>query len=222
MHKFILYLIVSTLLTLQLQLYAAEEAQDEVTDETGTEEVVVEERGVKRPHHEKMKNSELTLDNKFSSFRNGPMFSPELMFLAFLFGYLSKTDLFADFFSSLSANYSFDEENNVEVVEDEVCVGEGGNESEGVVKLTFDCSGDGLIYSCYADLIDGEYSISIPKEVEGLACQISVEAGKMNSNESDVEVNGVTTTEEVDLSDGDSVVIDVSSDDNQDDQGEDE
>ncbi len=168
-----------------------------------------------RPPHKQMESSHLTLNDHFSSFRRGPMFSPEFLMLAFLLGYANQSNLFADFFKSLSSSYEFDEESNVETVEDELCEGESGDQSEGVVKLSFDCSNDGLIYSCYADLVDGEYSISIPSNVEGLTCKISVEAGKMNDDSTDIDVSGVETEEEVDLSEETAIVIDVGTDDDE-------
>jgi hypothetical protein len=167
---------------------------------------VMAHKNVIRPGKRSLDESELSAKSDFQSFRHGPNFMDQF-FLMLLLGYFSKSDLISDFLSNLNYSSDYDEEDDVEVIEDELCSGQTG-ETESTVKLTFDCSDDGIKYSCYADLNDGKYSIEIPDDVKDLTCKIQVEKVEVDEESSTVDVEGVET-EEVELSDDSAVVVDV-------------
>ena len=146
-----------------------------------------------------LSDSELSAERDFEDFQSGPYFHPPHSRHKHFFGYENRRDFFRDFKDDVLTE-------NEEVT---VCEGEDSEEAEGAVKLTFVCDDGEYEYSCYADLISNKYSVSIPSEVLGLSCTIKVEAVESTDDESDIEVDGVETEEEVDLDSESEVSIDV-------------
>lgn len=164
--------------------------QEDYSDETSKKKV---------PKLRKLKESELSAEKDFQQFQQGPYFYPPLPHHQHFFGYEKRKDFFKDFKDDVLTE-------NEEV---SVCDGESNDEADGAVKLTFNCDDGAVEYSCYADLISNKYSVAIPYEVLGLTCSIQIEAVEATDDESDIEVDGVETEEEIELDSETEVTIDI-------------
>jgi len=159
-------------------------------------------------HHEpklkEMQERDISFQNEFSDFQGGPFFLPPHAMMYFMLGYLSGQDLFKDFLASLQTNSNSE-------VDKEYCdeVDSENEDVEGSVKVNFDCSEEDVQYSCYASVVDGEYELTVPSAVSGLSCKISVESIVSNDDGTDIEVDGVETEEEIELSEETTVSIDL-------------
>ncbi len=174
-----------------------EDSSEEVSEDSESYE---NSQGEKfEPPTKRLKNSELSAEKDFESFEGGPYFHPPHARNKHFFGYEHKKDFFKDFKDDVLTE-------NEDVT---VCEGEDSEDAEGAVKLTFTCDDGDYVYSCYADLISSKYSVSIPSEVLGLSCTIKVEAVESTDDDSDIEVDGVETEDEVELDEESEVSIDV-------------
>lgn len=181
-------------LACSLSMAYAQESYEE--DDTQTSREVP---SFQKPDTREMSGSELTFQNEFSRFRSGPFFMPPWPGMHF-FGYERPRDMFRDFKDNIQSDSDSDTT---------VCEGQTGDEIDGSIKLTFTCDDGDYTYSCYADNISGAYSVDIPAEVTDKSCLISVETISSNDDESDVEVDGTETTEEVELTEETTVEVDV-------------
>ena len=183
-----------SLLLLNLSPAVAQEYPDFDEDEyEGSDQ------SAQKPPTRKLSESEMSAGQDFESFQRGPYFLPPHIHMQQFFGYERKEDFFRDFKDDVLT------END----DAEVCAGELDEDAEGAVKLTFVCDDGDYEYSCYADLISSQYSVNIPSEVLGLSCKIQVEAVETTDDESDIELDGVETEEEVDLDSDSEITIDV-------------
>lgn len=158
-----------------------------------------EDEKIQEPPSRELEDGELSIKDEFERFKEGGFFMPPHPRHQHFFGYDHPRDLFRDFKEKI-------EKGDAEVA---LCSDQNGEEVEGAVKLSFTCDDGEVTYSCYADILDGGYSIGIPDEVLGKSCTIAVEKIDSTDDETDVETGGVETTEEVDLTEETTVSLDV-------------
>lgn len=197
----------ATLLTMMFFSHALSYAEENYSSDNSSdvEEIAdsddqsEESNEAQEPPTRRMRDSELSAENDFNSFEQGPYFHPPHHRRKHFFGYEHHKDFFKDFKDDVLTE-------NEDVA---VCEGEDSEDADGAVKLTFVCDDGDYEYSCYADLISNAYSVSIPSEVLGLSCKIQVEAIEAEDDDSDIEVDGSVTEDEVDLDSESNISIDV-------------
>lgn len=183
MKELIVYGALISGMTYSQVLYAASEEESEVS-----------------PEVRDLAERELTIDDEFEKFQGGGFFMPPFPRAKHFFGYERPRDLFKDFKERVESGSESDVE---------VCAGQDGDTVDGAIKLSFSCDDGSFSYSCYADILSGGYSVDIPDEVLGKSCIITVEKIEASDDETDVETDGVETTEEVELSEDSTVSVDV-------------